>query len=129
MDLNSSLGIHAQALEIRSKRAEILASNLANADTPGFKARDIDFKEIMTQVHGQGPEHMAVTNPKHFGHIDDMMDASLKYRVALQHNLDGNTVDTQVESGKFTENNLHYAASLRFLDMKVKNRNTVIKGE
>lgn len=128
MSVNDIFGIHEQALMLRGKRAEVLASNLANGDTPGYKARDLDFKEILSELSGSTTT-LTTTNPNHLGVAQELSDPPLKYRVALQMGLDGNTVDTQVEGGKLAQNNLQYAASLRFIDMKIRNMLTAIRGE
>jgi flagellar basal-body rod protein FlgB len=129
MNLDSILGIHEKALELSGKRTEVLASNLANADTPGYQARDIDFKEIMSSIGNKDHTNLVVTNPLHINDSEDVMAASLKYRVPLQTKLDGNTVDAQIESGKFAENSMRHIASLRFLDTKIKNFMIGVRGE
>ncbi|MBN9286682.1 MAG: flagellar basal-body rod protein FlgB [Gammaproteobacteria bacterium 39-13] len=128
MNLNNIFGIHEQAVELRAKRAEVLASNLANADTPRYKARDLDFKEVLSELTGQVPA-LTTTNPSHIGPSQEVSEPDLKYRVALQMGLDANTVDTQVETGKFAQNSIQYSASLRFIDMKIRNMLTAIRGE
>jgi flagellar basal-body rod protein FlgB len=129
MNLNSLFGIHEQAANLRSQRSEILASNLANADTPGYKAKDIDFKEVMTEFSQNGSGKLVATNPQHITDSTGINEFNLKYRVPLQTSLDGNTVDTHVERGKFADNSIRYLACMRFLDNRVKNLMTAIRGE
>src|SRR6185437_1610768 len=97
--LDTYLGIHPDALKLQSKRMEVIADNLANSDTPGYKARDIDFRAAMAQAGGaDSPVALATTNA---GHIatdpSSALDTSLKYRIPLAPSLDGNTVDAQQE--------------------------------
>jgi flagellar basal-body rod protein FlgB len=127
MELSSHFGIHEQALTLRARRAEVLATNLANVDTPGFQARDIDFKDVFAEMADQGA--LKTTNARHMIQNAVMADTSLKYRVPLQVGLDGNTVDSAVENSQFAENNMRYLASLRFMGMKINHMLTAIKGE
>ncbi|MGE3320355.1 MAG: flagellar basal body rod protein FlgB [Candidatus Berkiella sp.] len=129
MNIDNLFGIHEQALNLRVKRAELLASNLANADTPGYKAKDMEFNDVLKGVSNNQSSRMVSTNPMHLTSGDTMMGAELFERAPLQSSLDGNTVDTQIESAKFAENNLRYLASLRIIDMKIKQFTTAIRGE
>lgn len=115
-------GIHAQALMLRARKAELIASNLANADTPNYKARDIDFREVLGSEMGSGRLAMFHTHP---GHMDQsagpgLSDAAMKYRVPSQPSLDGNTVDAQVEKGEFASNSVRYMASMNFLEGRIR---------
>src|SRR5215831_11986663 len=104
VDLNTYLGIHAQALRVGAQRTELLANNLANADTPGFKARDIDFREALAAAGTKSSTvHVTTTNPGHIatGNMAAGGAPNLKYRTPLAPSLDGNTVDTQLEQAKF----------------------------
>lgn len=128
ISFDRALGIHAQALEVRVSRAEVLANNLANADTPGYKARDLDFKSML---NAQVDEQLSLrtTNGKHLPLSQEPFGGELKYRVPLQASLDGNTVDTQQEVAEFTKNVLDYQASFRFLNGKFKGLTKALKGE
>jgi len=130
--LDNALGIHPQALLLRSRRAEVLANNIANADTPNYKARDIDFKSILNNVEGHGTSSMMVKTT-HSGHITpdrfSGFSEDLLYRTPLQPSLDGNTVDTQVEQSKYSENSMQYIASLNFVNGSIKGLLTAIRGE
>lgn len=129
MKLDEAFGIHEQAMQLRARRAELLAGNLANADTPGFKARDFDFKKVLQQEMGQ-PVRMAVTNERHVQmNSGQISPAELLYRVPSQPSLDGNTVDSQKEYAAFATNSLEYQASLRFLTGKIKTLKSAIRGE
>ena len=129
--LDGALGIHEQALGLRAQRAELLAANLANADTPNYQARDIDFKAALTSAKaaGQGRLPLAATDAGHLQHGAGGINASLLYRNPHQASLDGNTVDTQVEQAEFAQNALHYMASLTFLSGKINGLKNAIKGE
>lgn len=129
MNIDNLFGIHEQALGLRVKRAEVLASNIANADTPGYKAKDMEFNDVLKGISSNQSAKMVATNPRHLTTGLSNMDAELFERAPLQTSLDGNTVDTQVESAKFAENNLRYLASLRIIDMKIKSFTTAIRGE
>ena len=130
--LDDALGIHQNALLLRSRRAEVLANNIANADTPNYKARDIDFHSILSDAQGMQTDSSAlhVTHAKHM-HLDDFSSDSetLMYRVPLQPSLDGNTVDNQVEQAKYAENSMQYLASLNFVSGNLKGLLTAIRGE
>ncbi|MDQ8050459.1 flagellar basal body rod protein FlgB, partial [Luteibacter sp.] len=103
-------GVHAQALGLWQRRAEVISSNLANADTPGFLARDLDFKKAMTAATGATDGHtlqMASTEDGHIGGNPAVaLDQAnkLAYRAETQPTMDGNTVDTQVEQSQFAAN-------------------------
>ncbi len=129
MSIDSIFGPHEQAIALRAKRAEILASNLVNADTPGYKAKDIDFKEMLNNLKDSNTDRMVTTSPMHIGDDSLIMESDLKYRIPLQTKSDGNTVDTQVENSKFAENSMRFLASLRFMDTKIKNALLVVRGE
>ncbi|HYM34458.1 MAG TPA: flagellar basal body rod protein FlgB [Steroidobacteraceae bacterium] len=132
VDLNTYIGIHAAALKVRSQRTELLANNLANADTPNFKARDIDFREALAAAgKNNSPVRMATTNGAHIaiGNVAAGDPPELKYRTPLAPSLDGNTVDTQLEQAAFAENAVRYQASLTFLSAKFRSLMTAITGQ
>ncbi len=105
-------GIHSTALALRSQRMSLLASNIANAATPNYKARDIDFQAALQNVqNGQS------------------IESALRYRVPLQPSLDGNTVEMSVEQTQFAENAIAYRASLSFLQSRVGTVMRALKGE
>jgi len=139
VNLDTYLGVHAQALKLRSQRTEVLASNLANVDTPGYRARDIDFKSVLAAQSGEGSPgqvQMTATKP---GHIGGAVGSSiekggtatpeLKYRTPLAPSLDGNTVDAQLEQAQFAENSVRYQATLTFLNSKFRSLMTAITGQ
>ncbi len=134
-DLNNYLGIHPAALRISAQRNELLANNLANADTPKFKARDIDFRSALAAAAGANnagaPMHMVATNARHIstGNAAAGGEPELKYRTPLAPSLDGNTVDVQLEQAAFAQNAVRYQASLTFLNGKFRALMTAITGQ
>ena len=128
LNLDSYFGIHAKALLGRDERASQLANNLANANTPHYKAVDVDFNDYLKAQMAGGAQKMAVTSPGHMA-TQNGFHANLKYRVSAQTSLDGNTVDKDLETMEFTNNALHYSASLNFLNHKIKSMMLSLKGE
>ena len=129
-DMDSYLGIHTQALRVRSQRASLLAANLANADTPNYKARDIDFKHVMQRATAQVPSvRIKRTDPRHLTLPGTAPSLDIKYRAPQQASLDGNTVDAQVERSQFAENAIHYQAGLRFINGKISGMIKALRGE
>jgi len=130
--LDKYLGVHAQALNLRSQRTELLAANMANADTPGYRARDIDFKSAMAQASGQTPSvQLQTTRSGHIGPrtVNGSAAPELKYRTPLAPSLDGNTVDAQLEQAAFAQNTVSYQATLTFLSSKFRGLMTAITGQ
>ncbi|MCE5231792.1 MAG: flagellar basal body rod protein FlgB [Mizugakiibacter sp.] len=125
-------GIHTQALSLWQRRAEVLASNLANADTPGYLARDVDFRSALAAQSGDaaGDVRLALTEPGHpaAAGSDPATGAALKYRVPLQPSMDGNTVDPQMEQAAYAENSVRYQASLTFITAQIRMLRTAITG-
>lgn len=124
---DDALGIHAAAITLRARRAEVLASNLANADTPGYQARDIDFREALAAAGA--PEHLTRTQPGHLGNGGGDADYALKYRQPLHASLDQNTVDVQAERAAFLDNAMRYQASLTFLNGRIAGLMSALRGE
>ncbi|HEY0745451.1 MAG TPA: flagellar basal body rod protein FlgB [Steroidobacteraceae bacterium] len=122
-------GIHEQALLLQGQRVGILATNLANADTPNYKARDIDFSAVLAHSDAASLP-MAVTDGAHFSMNDSgVPSADLKYRNPYQASLDGNTVEMPVEQAAFSENNVRYQASLGFINSKIAEMTLAINGQ
>jgi flagellar basal-body rod protein FlgB len=136
IDLDSYLGVHAKALGLREQRTELLARNLANADTPGYKARDLDFQAALANAEGKSSAGtMRATQAGHIGAAADAAlnpgstEAFLKYRTPLAPSLDGNTVDAQLEQAAFADNSVRYQATLNFLSSRFRSLMTAITGE
>jgi flagellar basal-body rod protein FlgB len=129
VDIGNVLGIHEQALLVRNKRAEMLASNIANADTPGYKARDIDFRKVLQQ---QSVANVRLQATK-AGHIQPssgpVSTNQMQYRIPDQASLDGNTVDMQHEQLQFSDNNMRFSATMRFLNGKIASIKAALKGQ
>ena len=134
LNLDAYLGVHQDALRLYGRRTAVLANNLANADTPGFKAQDLDFKSLLSAGAGagtQGALPLAATHAVHVSTAASLPTSSsaLKYRVPLAPSLDGNTVDPQLEQAAFADNTVRYQAALTFLSDKFKSLMTAITGQ
>lgn len=130
VSIDRYFGIHAQALALRADRAEVLASNLANADTPNYKARDLDFDAILSRAQQSSSVDLRVNHPGHIAGANGASAAGgMRYRVPLAPALDGNTVDAHVEQGEFAANAVKYQASLHFLNGKVSGLVKALRGE
>ncbi|AID83862.1 TPA: flagellar basal body rod protein FlgB [Pseudomonas aeruginosa] len=133
ISFDRALGIHQQALSFRAQRAEVLANNLANADTPNYKARDLDFAAVLAEQKdkaAKGTFATRITNERHiaaegFG----MGEGSLQYRIPVQPSIDQNTVDAQIEQANYAENAMHFQASFTFLNSKFKGLVSALRGE
>ncbi|HFE37014.1 MAG TPA: flagellar basal body rod protein FlgB [Gammaproteobacteria bacterium] len=130
-NLDKAMGLHETALYVRAKRSSVISSNLANSDTPGYQARDIDFKSVLRTAAGmQSSGSLTTTRAKHIqpgGY--DARSAALLYRQPWQPSIDGNTVDAQIEKAKFAENAMQYQTTLSFLTGKFKGLTKALKGE
>jgi flagellar basal-body rod protein FlgB len=131
--LTASLDFHGQALALRSERQRLIASNIANADTPGYVARDLDFSQALRQATGQMTAATApvlqASQPGHIGgSANGRAEANLVYATASQTNLDRNTVDMDRERANFADNSVRYEATLRFINGNVRTMLDAIKG-
>jgi flagellar basal-body rod protein FlgB len=131
--LTDTLDFQAQALSLRSERQRLIAGNIANADTPGFQARDFNFAEALKQATGRvaPASKLEVTTA---GHIPTSSNASLAepnllYATPSQNSIDRNTVDMDRERATFTDNAIRYDASLRFINGTVKTMLSAITGQ
>ena len=131
--LDAALRFQQEALNLRAQRQEILAANIANADTPGYKARDVDFRSVLAAAEGQ--REAGTLRTTRVGHIaggagvDGAGGAEALYRVPTQPSIDGNTVEMETERGAFLDNSLRYQASLQFLGSRLRTLTTALKGE
>ncbi len=131
--LDNMLNFHAQALKVRDQRQQVLASNIANADKPNYKARDLDFKATLQgalkDAGTPGGVAMAATAPGHLkGNPGMTANANLQYRTPSQGNIDGNTVDIDAERAAFAENTVHYEFNLTRLGQQIKGLLAAIQG-
>ena len=131
VSLDKLVGFHESALSIRTERMEVISGNLANANTPGYKAKDIDFNKAMQSAlrESTGSANMRSsgglvrTNDRHIGGNSTSVAANfdMQYRIPTQPDTgDGNTVEVQAERNRFLDNGLRYQASLEFLNGKIK---------
>jgi flagellar basal-body rod protein FlgB len=128
INFDTALGIEPKALAFREKRSEILAANLANADTPNFKARDLDFKSVLKQTVDSGVS-IERTQTGHIAPQQQVFGANLMYRNPNQVSLDGNTVEPHIEQARYAENAVQYQASLRFIGDEFAGLMTAVRGQ
>ena len=132
ISIDKHLGIHQYALQLRSDRSNVLASNVANADTPGYKPRDLDFGEMLKSQMGESSSVVPMQASSN-GHMQGLLQADsingMKFRVPSQPAIDGNTVDADRERTEFARNTMEFQATFEFLNGKIKSLLTAIKGE
>lgn len=142
LDLDSYLGVHAAALKLHERRTQLLATNLANADTPGYKAQDLDFRSALNAATATSATPGQLTTARTGAPTVDSIalagdgiggagttEAFLKYRTPLAPSLDGNTVDAQLEQSAFAENSVRYQATLSILSSRFRSLMTAITGQ
>lgn len=127
INFDNALGIHQQALFVREQRTQVLAANIANADTPGYKAKEIDFRAALKNASSQSVA-MTRTNAAHIN-VSSQGSAYEQYRVSEQPSLDGNTVDIQQEKAAVADNSVRYQATITFLSRKFSGMINAFKGE
>ncbi len=132
---NDVLGFHQAALALRAQRQQVLASNIANADTPNYKARDVDFAKALQAAlanpNGEGGAGLSRTAPAHFEASKPSSligGAPLLYRTGSQGSVDGNTVDMDVERNQFIDNALRYEAGVTLINAQLKNLMAAVQG-
>jgi flagellar basal-body rod protein FlgB len=134
--LDQSLAFHETALRLRAQRQQLLASNIANADTPNYKARDFDFSQALKTAIGGGTASLrpslATTSPKHIAAPSSnglgTAATGVQYRTVQQASVDSNTVDMDLERNQFVDNAVRYEASLTMVSGQVKSLLTAIQG-
>ncbi|PTS83648.1 flagellar basal body rod protein FlgB [Pseudomonas sp. HMWF032] len=133
ISFDRALGIHEQALGFRAQRAEVLANNIANADTPHYKARDLEFASVLAEQSAKSQRGQISLNRTNSQHIPAeglvSADASLAYRTPLHPSIDQNTVDLQLEQSNYAENSVQFQASFTFLNSKFKGLVNALRGE
>lgn len=130
--IDDALRFHQSALNLQARRQELLASNIANADTPNFKSRDIDFRSALRSALGErfGPLALATTSSRHAPAASRApFEAYIGYRTESQSSVDGNTVNMDVERAAFAENSVHYEASVTFINGLLRGMQTAISGQ
>ncbi|MBF0220468.1 MAG: flagellar basal body rod protein FlgB [Gammaproteobacteria bacterium] len=134
--MDDVVGIHEYALKVRAKRTELIAANIANSDTPNYKARDIDFRAMLAdeqrrldgskvsagRLDTRDARHIGVGSTQ--GSFEDPL-----YRNPYQDSIDGNSVDTQLEKGKFMENSIQYQATVNFISDRFSGMTKALKGQ
>ncbi len=127
----NTFNLHEQALYLQARRTELLSSNLANAETPHYKAKDFDFKASLQAAirNPLGNKPLVETSPKHIQPKQSDYRFETLFRMPYQTSLDGNTVESQVEMSAFNDNAIRYMASLRFLNGKIRGLMTAIRGD
>jgi flagellar basal-body rod protein FlgB len=133
--LDSTLHLQQQALTLRANRQQVLAGNIANADTPSYKARDFDFSAALQNAlsgGGQGGVLLATTSPRHISGSVNPVDSGpmrLMYRQTTQPSADGNTVEMDLERAQFAENAFYYEAGMTFLTGKIRTMMSALQGQ
>jgi len=130
--LDDTMRFHQTALNVRAYRQQVIASNIANADTPNFKARDVDFRAALAGALGGKTNDVAMktTSARHIaGAASGTFDASLKYRNEEQGAIDGNTVNMDVERAAFAENSVQYQASVTFINGLLTSMQRAVQGQ
>ena len=125
--IKDQLSFYASSLQLRGRRNNILASNIANAATPNYKARDISFEDEIKKFDQNGP--IKTSHVKHFVHNSGKSIHETSYREPLIPSLDGNTVELAVEQMQFAENSMRYTSTVNFLNGKINKIMSAIKGE
>lgn len=130
ISFDKALGIHPDALILRARRAEVLANNIANADTPNYKARDFDFQAVLEgKMAGETLPLVRTSAGHQSGYLSPDAAADLMFRIPYQPAVDGNTVEVQGEMARYTDNAIRYQASFQFLNSKFQGLTRAIKGE
>ena len=125
--IKKQISFFGSALNIRNKRNDIIASNIANAATPNFKARDINFLDEFKKVTKNGD--ISINHDKHITTKNYNISNKALYREPLIASLDGNTVELSVEQMEFAENTMRYQTTLNFLNGKITKLMSAIRGE
>ncbi len=124
--IDNALGVHAQALGLRSKRMDVLARNIANADTPHYKAKDIDFRSVLKQTR---EDALQTTSNMHMALPMEESPGGEKYRIPFNAAFDGNTVELNVEQAKFGQIAADYQATLNILENRVSGIRRALRGD
>jgi len=137
-NLTSTLDFHSNALVLRAERQRVIASNIANADTPGYAGRDINFKEALSAANGTGNASTTLKpalgsgNPRHIplqASTTSLDATALRYTTQSQPAMDGNSVDMDRERANFVDNSVRYEATLRFINGSAKTLLSAIQGQ
>ena len=124
--LSGAFGIHERALGVRSQRLEVLSRNIANADTPNYKAEELDFKAMLKET---SREYISATHSKHYAALEEQPDDGKRFRVPFNSTFDGNTVEISVEQAQFGQAAAEYQTTLNFLENRIGCIRKALKGE
>ncbi|MEY4364647.1 MAG: Flagellar basal body rod protein FlgB [Pseudomonadota bacterium] len=124
--LSGAFGIHERALGVRSQRLEVLSRNIANADTPNYKAEELDFKAMLKET---SREYISATHAKHYAALEEQPDDGKRFRVPFNSSFDGNTVEISVEQAQFGQAAAEYQTTLNFLENRISGIRKALKGE
>lgn len=130
--IDAAFGIHPRAMALSARRLELIAGNMANADTPDFKARDIDFRATLAGALDTATKRSTAartTRPGHQRAASEAGPGDPLYRVPLHPALDGNTVDTELEQAAFAEASVRYQASVDFLNSRILGLRKALRGD
>ena len=128
VNFDKAFGVHDNALLLFERRTQLISENIANVDTPGFKARDIDFNQVLQNQRTETVK-LNATHSGHMGTSQDAFSENIEFREVQQSAADGNTVDLQKEKASFAENSLRYQTTLHVLSRKISGLKTAFRGE
>jgi flagellar basal-body rod protein FlgB len=129
VNFNNAFGIHDDALLLFERRSQILSENIANADTPGYKTRDINFDQVLQSAQKKTGINLKTTSQRHINLQQQRFSNDIQFRQVEQSAADGNTVDTQKEKAAFAENAMRYQLSMNIMSRKIKGLKTAFRGE
>ena len=124
--LSGAFGINERALGVRSQRLEVLSRNIANADTPNYKAEELDFKAMLKET---SREYISATHSKHYAALEEQPDDGKRFRVPFNNTFDCNTVEISVEQAQFGQAAAEYQTTLNFLENRIGGIRKALKGE
>ncbi|MEY4285709.1 MAG: flagellar basal body rod protein FlgB [Betaproteobacteria bacterium] len=124
--LSTAFGFQEKVLNLQSKRLQILASNIANADTPNFKSQELDFKAVLKELE---VDRISATHEKHYGGLMDMPDDGMRYRVPFNSSFDGNTVELNVEQAQYGKAAADFQTTLNFLENRISGIRKALRGD
>ena len=124
--LSSAFEFQEKVLNLQSKRLQLLASNIANADTPNFKAQELDFKAVLKELE---VDRISATHDKHYGGLMDMPDDGMRFRVPFNSSFDGNTVELNVEQAQYGKAAADFQTTLSFLESRISGIRKALRGD
>lgn len=128
ISFDKAFGLHQQALLVRDRRAQLLSENIANADTPGYKAKDLDFQQALSNAQSRQSTSINKTHSRHFNITLDVSQEE-RYRIPDQPDTgDGNSVDMHRERNAMMQNAIEYQTSLQFLNSRISGLQKALKG-